>query len=120
MGPHETWIPLSMFIGLSVVLSLWVWFRYKAKRDLQMTIRTAIEKGQGLSPELIENLVNPPVSPQRDLRRGIIGVGLAIAVALFAVFIGEEDAYGPLMGVAMFPLSIGAGFLLLHRFGKPD
>jgi hypothetical protein len=58
MSPNEVWIPLSMFIGLSVVLSLWVWFRYKAKRDLQMTIRTAIEKGQGLSPELIENLVN--------------------------------------------------------------
>ena len=66
MNPNEVWIPLSMFIGLSVVLSLWVWFRYKAKRDLQETIRTAIEKGEGLSPELIENLVNPPVSPQRD------------------------------------------------------
>ncbi|MDH3908542.1 MAG: DUF6249 domain-containing protein, partial [Gammaproteobacteria bacterium] len=74
MNPHEVWVPLSMFIGVSVVLSLWVWFRYKAKKELQETIRTAIEKGQGLSTELIENLVNPPVSPQRDLRRGVIGV----------------------------------------------
>ena len=46
MNAHEIWVPLSMFIGLAVVLSLWVWFRYKAKRDLQITIRTAIEKGQ--------------------------------------------------------------------------
>jgi len=120
MNPHEVWVPLSMFIGLSVVLSLWVWFRYKAKRDLQETIRTAIEKGQGLSPELIENLVNPPVSPQRDLRRGVISVVIAIAIALFALFIGEDDAFGPLTGIAMFPLSIGAGFLLMHRFGKSD
>ena len=118
MNPHEVWIPLSMFIGLALVLSLWVWFRYKAKRDLQVTIRTAIEKGQGLSPELIENLVNPPVSPQRDLRRGIISVGVAVAFALFALFIGEEDAFGPLMGISMFPLSIGAGYLLMHRFGR--
>jgi hypothetical protein len=120
MNPNEVWIPLSMFIGLSVVLSLWVWFRYRAKRDLQETIRTAIEKGEGLSPELIENLVNPPVSPQRDLRRGVISVVVAIAIALFALFLNEGDAFGPLMGVAMFPLSIGAGFLLMHRFGRSD
>ena len=102
------------------MLSLWVWFRYKAKKELQLTIRTAIEKGQGLSPELIENLVNPPVSPQRDLRRGVIGVLIAVAIALFALFIGESDALGPLMGISMFPLSIGVGYLLMHRFGKSD
>jgi len=118
MNPSEIWVPLSMFIGLAVVLSLWVWFRYKAKRDLQETIRTAIEKGQGLSPELIENLVNPPVSPQRDFRRGVISVVMAVAIALFAFFLDEGDAFGPLMGIAMFPLSLGAGFLLMHRFGK--
>ena len=120
MNPNEVWIPLSMFIGLSVVLSLWVWFRYRAKRDLQETIRTAIEKGEGLSPELIENLVNTPVSPQRDLRRGVISVVVAVAIALFALFLNEGDAFGPLMGIAMFPLSIGAGFLLMHRFGRSD
>jgi len=118
MSPSEVWIPLSMFIGLAVVLSLWVWFRYKAKKDLQVTIRTAIEKGQGLSPELIENLVNPPVSPQSDLRRGVISVVTAVGIGLFALFLDEGDAFGPLMGIAMFPMSIGAGFMLMHRFGR--
>jgi hypothetical protein len=118
MNPYEFWIPVSMFIGLAVVLSLWVWFRYRAKRDVQETIRIAIEKGDGLSPETIENLVNPPVSRQRDLRRGVISVGVGIAIALFALFLDERDALGPLMGIAMFPMSIGAGFLLMHRFGR--
>ena len=58
MQVSEMWIPIVMFVGLAVVLSLWVWFRYRAKRDTQVTIRTAIEKGQELSGELIENLVN--------------------------------------------------------------
>lgn len=120
MSPNEFWVPVSMFIGLSVVLSLWVWFRYKAKKELQETIRTAIEKGQGLSPELIENLVNPPVSPQRDLRRGLISVLVAVAIALFAMFIGEDDAVGPLLGISMFPLSIGVGYLVMHRLAKSD
>jgi len=118
MHVSEMWIPIVMFVGLAVVLSLWVWFRYSAKRDTQVTIRTAIEKGQELSGELIENLVNPPVSPQRDLRRGIIGVVIAIGFALFGVILGEEDAVRPLLGVAMFPFSIGVAFLLMHYFGR--
>jgi len=120
MEVNEFWIPVVMFVGLSVVLSLWVWFRYRAKQDIQSTIRTAIEKGQGLSPELIENLVNPPISPQRDLRRGVIGVVIAIGIALFGVILGEDDAVRPLVGIAMFPFSIGVAFLLMHRFGSSD
>ncbi len=118
MSNPELWVPLSMFTGLSVVLSLWLWFRFKAKRELQQTIRIAIEKGQGLSSELIESLVNPPVSPQRDLRRGVISVLFAVGFALFGLILGEEDAVRPLLGLAMLPLSIGAGFLLMHRFGR--
>jgi hypothetical protein len=95
-----------------------VWFRFKAKRELQKTVRTAIEKGDSLSPELIESLVNPPVSPQRDLRRGVISVLSAIGFALFGLILGEEDAVRPLLGIAMLPLSVGVGFLLMHRFGK--
>jgi hypothetical protein len=110
MEVSEYWIPIVMFVGMAVVLSLWVWFR----------IRTAIEKGQELSPELIENLVNPPISPKRDLRRGVIGVVLAIGFALFGVILGEEDAIRPLLGVAMFPFSIGVAFLLMHRYGRSD
>ena len=120
MQINEFWIPVVMFIGLSVVLSLWVWFRYRAKQDSQMTIRTAIEKGQELSPEMIENLANPRVSPQRDLRRGVIGVLIAISIALFGVILGEEDAVRPLLGIAVFPLLIGVAFLLMHRYGRSD
>ena len=120
MNPNEVWIPLSMFIGLAVVMTVWVWVRYKAKLDTQVTIRTAIDKGQELSSDLIEQLVNPPVSPQRDLRRGVVGVLTAVGFALFAVILGEEDAVRPLLGVAMFPLSIGVAFLLMHRFGRSD
>lgn len=120
MEVSEYWIPIVMFIGMAVVLSLWVWFRYRAKQDTQVTIRTAIEKGQELSPELIENLVNPPISPKRDLRRGVIGVVLAIGFALFGVILGEEDAVRPLLGIAMFPFSIGVAFLLMHHYGRSD
>lgn len=106
-----------MFLGLTVVFSLLVWFRYKAKRDSQETIRVAMEKGQQLSPELFERLTNPPVPPNRDLRRGIVNVGLAIGFVLFGYIFPEDDLFGIMSAVAMFPLLLGIAFLLLHRFG---
>lgn len=109
------WVPIVMFAGLAVVLSLLVWFNYRSRREIQITLRAALEKGHQLSPELIERLTTPPAN--RDLRRGMISVGLAVGFALFAVLLGEEDAVRPLLGTAMFPLALGAAFLLLHRFG---
>ena len=117
MSPDEVWIPLSMFIGLTVIFSLFIFFRYRSHQDLQHTIRAAIDKGQELSPEIVERLGSPPVSPDRDLRRGLLGVGLAAGFALFGVAFPEEDIQGIMLAVAMFPLFIGVAFLLMYRFG---
>ena len=107
-----------MFIGLTIIFSLLVWFRYKAKRDNQETIRTAIEKGQELSPELFERLTNPPVPGNRDFRRGVISVGVALGLVLFGFFFPEEELLGIMTASAMFPLLLGVAWLLLHRFGN--
>ena len=110
-----------MFIGLTVVFSLLVWFRYKAKRDGQETLRVAMEKGQQLSPELFDRLTNPPMPPNRDLRRGTLSVGLAIGFVLFGYFFPEEDLLGIMSAVAMFPQlmsnSVIVSFLARRRQG---
>lgn len=107
-----------MFIGLTIVFSLLVWFRYKAKRENQETIRVAIEKGQELSPELFERLTNPPVPANRDFRRGVLSLGVALGLVLFGYFFPEEDLFGIMSSIAMFPMLLGVAFLLLHRFGN--
>ena len=113
----EALIPISMFLALAVVISLFFMFRYRARRDLQDTLRTAIDKGQELTPEIIEQLGTPPASPDRDLRRALIALGVAGGFALFAVVLGEEDAVRPLLAVSCFPLVVGIAFLLMYRFG---
>jgi hypothetical protein len=107
-----------MFLGLTIVLSLLGWFRYKAKRDNQETIRVAIEKGQELSPELFERLTNPPTPANRDFRRGVINIGVAVGFVLFGYIFPEEDLFGIMSAIAMFPMLLGVAFLLLHRFGN--
>lgn len=117
MSPDEVWIPLSMFIGLTVIFSLFIFFRYRSRQELQQTIRSAIDKGQELTPEIIERLGNPPVAPDRDFRRGLVAVGIAAGIALFGVVLGEEDAVRPLLGISMLPLATGIAYLSMYRFG---
>lgn len=113
----EVFIPISMFLSMGVVISLFFMFRYRARRDLQDTLRTAIEKGQELTPEIIEQLGTPPAAPDRDLRRALISLGIAAGFALFGVVLGEEDAIRPLLAVSCFPLVVGIAFMLMYRYG---
>ncbi len=117
MHPDGVWVPLSMFVGMTVIFSLFIFFRYRSRQELQKTIRSAIDKGQELTPEIVERLGSPPVSPDRDLRRGLIAVGIAAGIALFGVVLGEEDAVRPLLGISMLPLATGIAFLSMYRFG---
>ena len=114
----ELFIPIVMFIGLTVVLSLFVWFRFRIRNDAQSTIRTAIEKGQELTPEIIDRLGHPRPHEDRDLRVSLIFFALAIALTLFGVAlpVDAEHAQRVFMGVAAFPFSLGVAFLIMWRF----
>ena len=116
----EELIPITMFIALAVVISFFFWFRYKARGDMQQTFRTAIDKGQELSPELIDRLGHPKAPKDRDFRLGIIWVAVAIGFALFSFAIPEEDATQPMLGIASFPFVIGVAYLILNKFAKRD
>lgn len=111
-------IPIVFLVGLAVILGLFFMFRHRSKRDMQETIRLAIDKGQELSPEIIERLGSPLPPPDRDLRRGIISLALAFAFPAFGFAIGDPDAFGAMLGIAAFPFAIGAAFLLMHFVNK--
>ncbi len=112
------WVPIVLFIGLTVVLSLFVWFRFRIRNDTQATIRTAIEKGQDLSPEVIDRLGHPRPHKDRDLRLALIWMALAVGLAFFGFAIPEheDEAQRVFMGIAAFPFSLGIAFLIMWRF----
>ena len=111
------WIPIASFVAFTIVIVVWVYFRYKTRLETQQTFRLALEKGTELSPEFIKHLGEPEPSKDRDLRRGLIWLAIGVATALFAVILGEPDAVGPLLGIAAFPTLVGAAYLTMWRFG---
>ncbi len=114
-------VPISMFTVIGLILFAFLYFRYRAARETQDTIRQAIEKGHELSPDLLARMGQPLDQKQADLRRGVIAVALGISFAVFAVILGEEDAVRPLVAGGAFPFLIGVAYLGLWRFSKyPD
>lgn len=121
---HGEWIPISMMIGLTILFGLFFWFRFRARGEMQQTIRAAIDKGQELSPEIIERLGNPKRPKDKDLRLALIWLASAMGFTLLGAAIGAVEADEPvftiMLGVSSFPFMIGIAYLIMWRFTDYD
>ena len=112
----EILIPLAFFAMIAAIVIVPRYLKSIERQKLQDTLRASIEKGAELPPEVIAALtsdVKPRPSPYRDLRTGVIWLGVAVAfVALgAAVSFEEPDALYPLLGIAAFPGFIGLALI---------
>jgi hypothetical protein len=105
-------VPIVLFLVIGLVLCTFFFFRYRARQEIQHTVRLAVERGNELSPELLEAISLEVAGGSRDLRRGVISLALAVALGISAWLIDETG----LLGVASFPLMLGIAYLGLWRF----
>ena len=103
------------------------YLKSREKREMQTTIRHAIDKGQDLPPELIDAMTRDVASKlpsrTRDLRRGVIWLAVGIGIAAFG-FLSElgwdrtemENVANGMLGVAAIPITIGLAFIVLSFF----
>jgi len=120
MGP-EIIVPIGVFSMITAIVCLPFYFRSRERREMQATLRVAIEKGQPVPPEVIEAMtraVKTPPTRLRDLRTGVIWLAIGIGIGLatyFGDFIhGDGDFDG--IGVACIPAVIGVAFIVLSFF----
>jgi hypothetical protein len=115
-------IPITMFIGLTIVLCLFFWFRSKSRGDVQATIRTAMEKGQELTPEVIDRLGHPKPAKHKDLRVALIWIALALAMGVIGATVPDRghDAGLAFVGAAALPLFLGIAYLIMWRVAGRD
>ncbi len=114
----ELWVPIVLFLVIGSVSCTYFYLRYRARQEIQQTVRLAMEQGKELTPEMLEAL-SADVTPrgQADLRRGVVSLALAAALGLSAWSLDELD----LLAFAGFPLMLGLAYLGLWRFssGRP-
>ena len=119
-------IILIIFGSIASVIIAPRYFKSLERQKMAETLRVAIEKGQPLPSDVIDAMssnVRSPVmmpSPHRDLRTGIIwtGIGVGFAAFGFAVSFDEPDALLPMLGLAAFPIFIGAAFIALGLLNR--
>lgn len=114
----DIFIPITFFMFLAAVILVPGYLRSKEKERLHETLRLAYEKGQPVPPEMIEALQTTRLQPQpdRDLRRGIVLLCIALAIIVFGLMVGripetEGHATWPMVGIAAFPGFIGIGYI---------
>ena len=122
----EILIPISLFAMIAALVIAPRYFKSMERQKMADTLRAAIEKGQPLPSEVIDAMssnVRSPVmlpSPQRDLRTGIIwlGVGVGLAALGLAMSFEEPDVLFPCLGLASFPIFIGLAFVILGLLNR--
>lgn len=123
------WIVMIIFGTIGAIVVGPSWLKSREKRDIQQTVRHAIDKGQQLPPELIDAMTREVQgklpSRSRDLRKGIIWAATGIGIGLFSVVSslgdagwGSENFDNGLLGIACIPLTIGLAFIVLSFFNK--
>lgn len=116
----EDMVPIVMFISVAVVVIAAYWFRYRARDGVQQTIRIALDKGQDLSPELIDRLGHPKAPKNKDFRLAILWLAIAVGLVLIAFVIPEPEAFRGILAGAAFPFTIGIAYLILQKFANRD
>ena len=113
-------VPITLFIAIAVVLCAVVYFRHRTKQAVQQTVRSAIEQGQQLTPEILERLGKSPQPKNADLRRGVISISIGLGIAAFGALVGEQDAVRPMLALASLPVLVGIAYLGLWKIGPRE
>lgn len=110
MDGVEVLVPLGSFVMIVAIVVVAVWGGVQSKKEINETLRRAIDSGQQLSPEALSALQKPERPASQDLRSGVILTALAVGFGLCSVVFGNgdfgEDGAG--RGFAIAAIIVGA------------
>ncbi len=120
----------AVFGTITAIIVGPTYFKSRERREMQETVRRAIDKGQPLPPEVIDAMTKDAAknlpSRTRDIRRGIIWLAVGVGIGAFRVINGmgwgndgwENRVGNGTLGFAAIPITIGLAFIVLSFFNK--
>ncbi|TQV66973.1 hypothetical protein FKG94_26255 [Exilibacterium tricleocarpae] len=110
-------IPIAAFASFAAIVITYFAYNSKHKIEVQNTIRKVLDKGDNLTPELLQKLGTYNSPRVMDLRKGLALCAIG-AAALLAGGVVDELRTGIAFGV--FPLLLGIAFLTVWRLNRYD
>lgn len=111
----EFWIPITALICFAIIFFTNIVFNSKNKRELQQTIRHLVEKGENITPELLEKLGTFKSQRVIDLRRGLALISVGLSCIIAGIIIDEIRAG---FAIGIFPLLLGAAFFICWKMDQ--
>jgi len=101
-------------IGVFGLPAIIIWavshYRHKTQKAHSDVLIAMIDKGEPITPEIIESIGVQKKPKDHDLRRGVILIALGIAALITAQFTSEIDVKNGFRALAMFPLFVGIAY----------
>ena len=115
----EVDIIISLAIAAVVLTIIVQTARILRTNSLHKTLRQAIQAGQPVTAELVEQLDAPARPGDFDQRAGYILIALSLAAIVASFLSGPtEDSFREISSLAVVPLFVGAALLLRLRFKR--
>lgn len=111
------YIPIIGVLSIAIMFITFSVLNSRNQTEVQRTLRTALERGVPLSAELVSQMNTNRPSKQTDMRRGIIIVSIGIGALVAGIITGLMKEFAT---VAVFPIFMGLGFLLVWKLESAD
>jgi hypothetical protein len=119
-------IPFGFFAMIAAIVIVPRYFRSMERQKMAELMKAAIEHGQSVSPDVLDQLSTSavktalPPPPARDLRTGLVWIGVAVGLAAmgWAISFEAPDALYPFVGFAAFPAFIGIAFIVMWAVAR--
>ena len=109
---------VGVVLFASIPAAIWAVsaYRHKTQKAVTEVMKTMVEKGDSLTPDIVRALGIRPKRKHGDLRTGLILIALAIATIFLGGAIPEKEAQQVFGGLATFPLLVGLAYVGLWTF----
>ncbi len=107
-------------IGIFGLIPFLVWvtyfFRSRAHARTTALIDKLIDRGEPITPEIVQTLGIRAGTPHGDMKTGLILVAIGAAFIILGQLIPEDEAASVMEGIAMFPLLVGTAYIAFWYF----
>jgi hypothetical protein len=107
-------IPLIVFASFVLVVATPFYFRHRNRRVIYDAIKMSVEKTGEADPKLIDAITHDQIGPNGDLRRGVLLLAIALAMAAGELLFGQRDGEFSLLWLSLFPGLVGAAYVAFH------
>ena len=117
----DPFVPFAVFLAFIVLVALVLRHKYRLKKLQTDVIFKALESVDAVDASLIQAIRQPESPLAKDLRRGVLLLAFATALAGFSRFLSilrSEELSEAILGLALFPAAMGCVYLVFYFASK--